>query len=281
MAKVWMAVVEGKQHGPLSNSELKSLADGKRLQPTDLVWKDGMAEWVPASKIKGLFPTAPPPLPTSPAPPAADKSPDVATAAKDLFGAFAGAAKRAGSRVREAAFSAAEQPPAAADEQPTAVPVPPKLSRRTLIGASVGGGALLLSCVVCGVIGAVIGNAPSGMKVQGDTVTFPVTLRSTPFGDGSDTAAFEMAQQVWEAAKAHPAAKKCVVKVTMSKQGVEDKYGKAWDKDEEMGEVVIGDLDEVRRYADSGAYSVNDFVRAQFVSQIRGLKYSNLLGVKR
>lgn len=279
MAKVWMAVVEGKQHGPLSNSELKSLADGKRLQPTDLVWKEGMAEWVPASKIKGLFPTAPPPLPAPPAPAVANKSPDMAAAAKDLFGAVAGAAKRASSRVREAAETAATQPELV--EQPTTIPVAPKMSRRTMIAASVGGGALLLSCVLCGVIGALIGNAPSGMKVQGDTVTFPVTLRSTPFGDGSDTAAFEMAQQVWEAAKTHPTAKKCVVKVTMSKQGVEDKYGKAWEKDEEMGEVVVGNLDEVRKYADSGTYSVNDFVRASFVTQIRGLKYSNLLGVRR
>jgi len=160
MAKVWMAVVEGKQHGPLSNSELKSLADGKRLQPTDLVWKEGMAEWVPASKIKGLFPAAPPPLPPSAAPPGADKSPDVASAAKNLFGAFAGAAKRAGSRVREAAEKAAEQPLAAADEQPTATAAPPKLSRRTLIFASVGGGVLLLSCVICGAIGSLVGPGP-------------------------------------------------------------------------------------------------------------------------
>ena len=158
MAKVWMAVVEGKQHGPLSNSELKSLADCKRLQPTDLIWKEGMAEWVPASKIKGLFPAAPPPLPASPV---ADKSPDVASAAKNLFGAFAGAAKRAGSRVREAAEKAAEQPIAAAvDERPSSIATPPKLSRRTWIFASVGGGALLLSCVVCGAIGSLVGPSP-------------------------------------------------------------------------------------------------------------------------
>ena len=160
MAKVWMAVVEGKQHGPLSNSELKSLADGKRLQPTDLVWKDGMAEWVPASKIKGLFPTTPPPLPPIPSPSVAVESPDVASAAKNLFGAVAGAAKRAGSRVREAAEKAAEQPPPAVDEQSNTIATPPKLSRRTWIFASIGGGALLLSCVVCGAIGSLVGPGP-------------------------------------------------------------------------------------------------------------------------
>lgn len=67
----------------------------------------------------------------------------------------------------------------------------------------------------------------------------------------------------------------------MSKQGVEDKYGKAWDKDQEMGEVAIGDSDEVRKYADASTYAVNDRVKAQYVSQIKGLKHSNLLGVKR
>ncbi len=146
-------------------------------------------------------------------------------------------------------------------------------TRRLLTAAMVTAWAVMV--VACG------GGPPANVKAEGDTVTFPVTLRSSSIGDVSDTTAFEMAQQVWEAAKAHPAAKKCVVKVTMSKQGVEDKYGKAWEKDEEMGEVVVGNLDEVRKYADAGTYSVNDRVRAQFVGQIKGLKYSNLLGVKR
>jgi len=56
MAKVWHVVIGGKQYGPLSNSDLKSLADTGKLTPHDHVWKEGLPEWIPASKIKGLFP---------------------------------------------------------------------------------------------------------------------------------------------------------------------------------------------------------------------------------
>lgn len=41
--------------GPVSAGELRELAAAGKLAPTDLVWKEGLAEWVPASKLKGLF----------------------------------------------------------------------------------------------------------------------------------------------------------------------------------------------------------------------------------
>lgn len=169
MAKVWMAVIEGKQHGPLSNSELKSLADGRRLKPTDHVWKEGMAEWIPASKIKGLFPPEPPPMPPAPEPPVTASPPEVASAAKNLFGVIAGAAKRAGSRVREAAENAAEPPvtnPVGAT--PEVSDSSPKLPRRTWVLAAIGGGGLLLSCVVCGAIGSLIGGGSSSDVIKPD-----------------------------------------------------------------------------------------------------------------
>ena len=59
MAKIWLAIIDGTQHGPLSNSELKSLADSGKLKQNDNIWKEGLAEWIPAGKIKGLF-TSPP-----------------------------------------------------------------------------------------------------------------------------------------------------------------------------------------------------------------------------
>ena len=64
----------------MSNSELKALAESGRLKPTDNVWKEGLAEWIPASKVKGLFPPSPPPLPPSPPPPAPDAAPRAAGA---------------------------------------------------------------------------------------------------------------------------------------------------------------------------------------------------------
>jgi hypothetical protein len=48
-----------KPFGPVAAGELQRLAAARSLEPTDLVWKEGMAQWVPASTIKGLFPSQP------------------------------------------------------------------------------------------------------------------------------------------------------------------------------------------------------------------------------
>ncbi|MDY3555836.1 DUF4339 domain-containing protein [Gemmata sp. JC717] len=52
--------------GPVSDAELRALAANGKVRPSDLVWRKGMSEWVPASRIKGLCPVTdePPPLPT-------------------------------------------------------------------------------------------------------------------------------------------------------------------------------------------------------------------------
>jgi hypothetical protein len=56
MASEWYYTVNGQQAPtPVSASQLRQLAANGQLQPTDLVWQEGMANWVPASSIKGLF----------------------------------------------------------------------------------------------------------------------------------------------------------------------------------------------------------------------------------
>src|SRR5690606_24805793 len=42
------------RRGPVDTSELSRLAADGELQPDHLVWKKGMAEWVPARRVKGL-----------------------------------------------------------------------------------------------------------------------------------------------------------------------------------------------------------------------------------
>src|SRR5262249_39815362 len=72
MASQWYYAKYGVQHGPVSSRESKELADGGELVPTDLVWKEGLPKWHPASKVKGLFPVAPPkpvPVPVAPVQP--------------------------------------------------------------------------------------------------------------------------------------------------------------------------------------------------------------------
>jgi hypothetical protein len=58
MANEWFYTQNGQPApSPISAVELKQLASAGQLQPTDLVWQEGMETWKPASSIKGLFPT--------------------------------------------------------------------------------------------------------------------------------------------------------------------------------------------------------------------------------
>ncbi len=57
MSQEWYYSVDGSQQGPVSPGELKKLTDASKISQADLVWKEGMAEWVPAKTIKGLFAT--------------------------------------------------------------------------------------------------------------------------------------------------------------------------------------------------------------------------------
>ncbi len=62
MATLWYYAHEGQQAGPVPLDKLKAMTETGELVPTDLVWANGMASWVPASEVPDLFP-APPPMP--------------------------------------------------------------------------------------------------------------------------------------------------------------------------------------------------------------------------
>ncbi len=71
MVTEWFYTENGQQAAaPVSAAELKRLATAGQLQPTDMVWREGMANWVTAGTIKELFP----PSRTTPAPPPADRT---------------------------------------------------------------------------------------------------------------------------------------------------------------------------------------------------------------
>jgi len=67
MASKWFYKKNGQDHGPVSSTELKELGAKNELQPSDLVWKEGMPQWLPASRLAGLLPDSvnamPPALP--------------------------------------------------------------------------------------------------------------------------------------------------------------------------------------------------------------------------
>ena len=69
MAIEWYYSKAGQQQGPVSTQQLQRLLATGQLQPTDPVWKQGMAGWTPANQIQGLIPSSAPS--TAPQPPAA------------------------------------------------------------------------------------------------------------------------------------------------------------------------------------------------------------------
>jgi len=54
-AEPWYFAVEGQQGGPVSEIELKEYLASGRLLPGTLVWKPGMAQWVPAASLPHLW----------------------------------------------------------------------------------------------------------------------------------------------------------------------------------------------------------------------------------
>ncbi len=55
MAEEWFYTREGQQAGPVSAMQLRQLGAAGKLQAGDMVWKQGMPEWLPASQVKGLL----------------------------------------------------------------------------------------------------------------------------------------------------------------------------------------------------------------------------------
>lgn len=55
-AKEWFVTHEGKQFGPVSIDDLKYEVERGELNPRlDMVWKNGMEDWIPAGELDGLF----------------------------------------------------------------------------------------------------------------------------------------------------------------------------------------------------------------------------------
>ena len=52
----WFVLVQGQQVGPLSENDLRSWAQAGRLSAYDLVWRDGMPQWLPAGQTPEFAP---------------------------------------------------------------------------------------------------------------------------------------------------------------------------------------------------------------------------------
>jgi len=55
----WYYGIAGEQHGPVTREHLRALAEQGRLDRGHMVWREGMAHWVPARSVPGLFDDVP------------------------------------------------------------------------------------------------------------------------------------------------------------------------------------------------------------------------------
>lgn len=54
--KEWFVTHDGKQFGPVTMDDLRYEAERGELNPRlDMVWKNGMEDWIPAGEVEGLF----------------------------------------------------------------------------------------------------------------------------------------------------------------------------------------------------------------------------------
>lgn len=54
----WFVLSDGQQLGPYTGEQLVQFAQEGRLATETMVWSEGMAEWITASQVPGLFPEA-------------------------------------------------------------------------------------------------------------------------------------------------------------------------------------------------------------------------------
>ena len=55
MSANWYYTKNKEREGPVTPAQLKQLASKGWITPDDLVWKEGMPNWLPARKVRGLF----------------------------------------------------------------------------------------------------------------------------------------------------------------------------------------------------------------------------------
>ena len=48
---VWYLVIDNAQAGPFNEEALKQIIKNNLIKPDTLVWKSGMAQWMPASSV--------------------------------------------------------------------------------------------------------------------------------------------------------------------------------------------------------------------------------------
>ncbi len=67
----WMIQRGDEKHGPYTWDQMREYAADGRVLPTDLAWREGMAQWLPAAQVPDLFAAPAAPVAAVPVDPAA------------------------------------------------------------------------------------------------------------------------------------------------------------------------------------------------------------------
>ena len=77
MTAEWYYAKDKQRVGPVTEAQLKELVRSGELSRTDMVWKQGMAKWMQAGQVQGLFEDGPPQAVTGSVPPPLPASPEI------------------------------------------------------------------------------------------------------------------------------------------------------------------------------------------------------------
>jgi len=123
----WYLARDGKQHGPVSDVELRKLIEFSHLKPNDLIWRQGFSDWRTAASV---FPAISEKTAPAPAPPVTVPKPAAATAPEPALRTQGSAASAkpmmAATQTAPAQQKPASQQPAEQRVSPQPQPFAPK-----------------------------------------------------------------------------------------------------------------------------------------------------------
>jgi len=306
MASQWYYSKGDQSFGPVSSKELRRLASSGGLDPNDLVWKKGMADWKPAGKAKGLFDQAFEEI-DPPVPPLQSElgnqneitnQSDLSHTAKDFFASIVSETKNLGKKIQskvrqtqthleelsnlesskddkleveDAKFSALD----IKTTNGTRKKKPLSKTRKATIFMCT---TFFLMCFIC--CGTLAWNVPwptaPEVEIKNGHGVVEIDLWSH---DSPETDAYKIAETVYELASQHEELISLDVRVKLkSIEGFVDEYGNSVKGNLDMGTILILEswVSELRKFKDKYAYKRK--YAPMFKVELQRLNYGWLLG---
>ncbi len=141
-AIAWYVGRDGQQYGPVGDPEFRAMLELGQILPTDLVWRDGFAEWKPAASLRPAAPVGAP-TPETPSQPVAP--PVHATHQRQAVGSHATPQPQGDAARERAERKSSAKPEATAGKSKRAAGEESTLKRRTKkVGRGIAWAAILL-----------------------------------------------------------------------------------------------------------------------------------------